>query len=299
MQKKKVALALGSGGARGLTQIGVIEELLKRGYEIVSIAGTSIGSLIGGLQATGHLGAYRDWIIDLDQSEVFDLVDFTLSAQGFVKGDKVFNEMRKFIPSVDIETLEIPFVAVAADLISREEVILKSGDLFEAVRASVAVPSVLTPVERGDQLLVDGGVVNPLPISALPESEADLVMAINLNAPGEYMPVPHESTKRDLERKMWDDYIRDRFSLSFSQFFFSKAKKKKKPNYFEIVNGSFDLMQDKLTDVILENNTPDLLINIPRECASTFEFYKGEELIEYGRQVTRKELNALEKKKES
>ena len=290
MSKKTVALALSSGGARGLTQIGAIEVLLDNGFEINAIAGTSIGSLIGGLYASGHLKEFSDWIVNLDKSDVFDLVDFTLNSQGFVKGDRVFNEMKKFIPLQNIEDLSIPFVAVSADLTSRTEVQISKGDLFDAIRASIAVPSVLTPVEKGEMLLVDGGVVNPLPITAIPKSNAELTIAINLNGPGKYTPVVNSQTKKQMEQKMWSSFVQDRFSLSFKNRLVSSSKKKKRPNYFEIVNNSFDLMQDKLTNVILENQHTDILVNIPRECATTFEFFKGIELIEYGKEAMKRSL---------
>ena len=205
--------------------------------------------------------------------------------------------MKKFIPTFQIEDLKIPFTAVSADLLSRKEIRFSDGDLFEAIRASVSVPSVLTPLEKDNMLLVDGGVVNPLPIAAIPDNNADITIAINLNGSNKYEPVVNETTKRSMERKMWNSYIKNRFSLSFKNFILgnsksgSNDKKKKKPNYFEIINDSFDLMQDKLTDVILKNETPDILVNIPRESAATFEFYRSLELIEYGRLAMRKALS--------
>ena len=289
MAKTKVALALGSGGARGLTQIGVIEELEKSDFEIVSISGTSIGSLIGGLYANNHLKEFKKWISNLDESGVFDLVDFTLNRQGFVKGDRVFNEMKKFIPDAKIEELKIPFAAVTADLKSHKEVILTKGNLFDAIRSSVAVPSVLTPVKVGDHLFVDGGVVNPLPITALPKSEAELVIAVNLNAAISSKSLDSLKSQAK-EEKDWVDKIQKQFKKSFRDYILKSGKSKSELNYFEIVNSSFDLMQDKLTEIILEKNRPDILVNIPRNIAGTFEFDKAEELIEFGRKEFIKSL---------
>ena len=289
MAKIKVALALGSGGARGLTQIGVIEELEKKGFEIVSIAGTSIGSLIGGLHANNHLGEFKKWISNLDKYGVYDLVDFTLNRQGFVKGERVFNEMRKFIPDVNIEDLRIPFAAVTADLKSHDEVILTEGNLFEAIRSSVAVPSVLTPVKKGNRLFVDGGVVNPLPITALPKSEADIVVAVNLCGAktSESLLAAKGKLTND---KGWVDKIQNQFNKSFKEYFINAGKSKSEMNYFEVVNSSFDLMQDKLTEIILEKSRPEILVNVPRNIAGTFEFDKAEELIDFGRQEFKKSL---------
>lgn len=290
MEKKRAALALGSGGARGLAQIGMIHELEKANFEIVAISGTSIGSLIGGLYASGHLGEFEKWIKNLDKSGVLELVDFTLNAQGFVKGERVFNEMRKFIPSVQIEDLSIPFTAVSADLHSRKEVRISEGELFDAIRASIAIPSVLTPVINGDQLLVDGGVVNPLPISAIPASDAEFLIAADLNGSDPYQKPEKEKSQRQQERKRWNTRISEEFNLKFKDFFFKENKKTNKPNYFEIINSSFDLMQDSLTEVVLKDCKPDILVRIPRDSASTFSFYKAEELIEYGRKAMAHEL---------
>jgi NTE family protein len=287
MAKIKVALALGSGGARGLTQIGVIEELEKSNMEVVSISGTSIGSLIGGLYANKHLQDFKNWISNLDESGVFDLVDFTLNKQGFVKGERVFNEMRKFIPDVNIEDLPIPYAAVAADLNSHKEEIITQGNLFAAIRASVAVPSVLTPVKKNGQLFVDGGVVNPLPITALPKSKADITIAVNLCGPKTSKSLLI-TKDQDKKARSWVNKIQDQFSNSFKEYFITGGKFKSELNYFEVVNSSFDLMQDKLTEITLEKTQPDILVNVPRNIAGTFEFDKAEALIEFGRQEFRK-----------
>lgn len=294
MAKIKVALALGSGGARGLTQIGVIEELEKHNMEVVSISGTSIGSLIGGLYANKHLQDFKNWIANLDESGVFDLVDFTLNKQGFVKGERVFNEMRKFIPDVNIEDLPIPYAAVTADLNSHKEEIITHGNLFSAIRASVAVPSVLTPVKLNGQLFVDGGVVNPLPITALPKSDAELTIAVNLCGPKSeesLLKVKNE----EQEAKNWMYKIQKQFSYSFKEYFISAGKTKSELNYFEVLNSSFDLMQDKLTEITLEKTQPDILVNVPRNIAGTFEFDKAEALVEFGKNAFKKSLEAFER----
>lgn len=295
MAKTKVALALGSGGARGLTQIGVIEELEKNNMEVVSISGTSIGSLIGGLYANGHLQKFKSWILNLDDSGVFDLVDFTLNKQGFVKGERVFNEMRKFIPDVNINELPIPYAAVTADLNSHKEEIIATGNLFDAIRASVAVPSVLTPVKKNGQLFVDGGVVNPLPITALPKSDAEIIIAVNLCGPkSDYVLEKKEHQSQG--EKDWLERMEEKFKKSFKDYVLGSDKTKTELNYFEVVNSSFDLMQDKLTEITLEKTNPEILINVPRNIAGTFEFGKAEELIEFGRTEFIKSLKDFELK---
>jgi NTE family protein len=179
---KKIALVLSGGGARGNAHIGVIEELLGQGFEISSVTGTSMGSLVGGAYAYGKLEVLKEWMLSLDRRRVFSLVDFTLSRHGIVKGDKVFNAMKEFIPDTRIETLPIPFAAIAVDLVTKHEVVFREGSLFNAIRASVAIPTVMTPVKSNGSLLVDGGVLNNIPISHARRQKGDLLVVANVNA---------------------------------------------------------------------------------------------------------------------
>lgn len=292
---KDIALVLGSGGARGLAQIGAIEVLEERGYNISSIAGCSMGAVIGGIYAAGHLKDFKKWICNLDKFEVYNLMDFTLTKQGFIKGDKVFKEIKKFVSQTGIDDLKIPFKAVAVDVNNQKEVVFDKGDLFEAIRASVAIPSVLTPVLKDDVELVDGGVMNPLPLSLVDKNKDEIVLAVDLNAFGEYKPKdkPDKERQKELEKEAskWLKAINDVFSD-----FFSNGDKPKKHNYFELINMSFTLMQNKLTEVIISENKPDILIEIPKKAASTFEFFRAEELIAYGREKTEKALDEYESK---
>ncbi len=291
---KEIALVLGSGGARGLTQIGAIEVLEERGYEIKSIAGCSMGAVIGGIYAAGNLSDFKKWICNLDKYGVFNLMDFTLTTQGFIKGDRVFKEIKKFVKTTQIEDLEIPFKAVAVDIHNQKEVVFEKGDLFEAVRASVAIPSVLTPVIKDDVELVDGGVMNPLPLN-LVDKKDQLVLAIDLNGFGEYKPKkkPSKERQKELEKEAskWLKAINEVFTD-----FFGNGKKPKKHNYFELINMSFTLMQNKLTEVIISKHEPDILVKIPKDAADTFEFFRAEELIAYGREKTENALDEYESK---
>ena len=145
--KQKVALVLSGGGARGIAHIGVIEALEEQEFEISSVAGTSMGALIGGIYALGKLEVYKDWLCTLDKMKVFALIDFTLSGQGFIKGDKVFHKMRELIADANIEDLKIPYTAVAADILNKKEVVFTKGSVLDAIRASIAIPTVFTPVK--------------------------------------------------------------------------------------------------------------------------------------------------------
>src|SRR5690554_973749 len=178
---KKVHLVLGSGGARGIAHIAVIENLLADGYEIISVVGCSMGAVVGGLYCTGHLSVYRDWLLTLNRSHIFSLLDFTLSNVGFVKGDRILGRMHEITGDQLIEELKIPFVAVATDVVKGEEVYFDEGDLYHAMRASISIPGFFTPVTQEGSVLVDGGVLNPLPLNAVNKSVDAIVVAVSLN----------------------------------------------------------------------------------------------------------------------
>ena len=198
-----VTLVLSGGGARGIAHIGVIEELEKRGYEIVSVAGTSMGALVGGVYADGAIVPFRDWMLTLDRRKVLSLVDFTLSRQGMIKGDRVFNKMKDFIPDTLIENLRIPYAAVAVDLINKKEVVFTEGSLFDAIRASVSIPSVLTPVKTKNGLLVDGGVMNNIPINHAKRIPGDMLVVVNVNAS---VPVNRPKISKEEDEKQKKAY---------------------------------------------------------------------------------------------
>lgn len=178
---KRVALVLGSGGARGYAHIGVIEELERRGYDIACIAGCSMGAVVGGIYAAGKLPQYRAWIESLDYLDVLQLVDVSFRL-GAIRGEKVFGQIREIVGEINIEDLRIPYTAVATDLTNQQEIWFQEGNLHSAMRASAAIPSLFTPVVQGNRTLVDGGLLNPLPIVPVVSSHCDLIVAVNLNS---------------------------------------------------------------------------------------------------------------------
>ena len=184
MKKRRVALVLAGGGARGVAHIGAIEELESQGFEIGAVAGTSMGALVGGVYASGYLEPFKEWMRALDKYKVFSLVDFALSTEGLVKGDRVMEAMKELVPDVEIEQMPVPFAAVAADLLTGDEVVLDSGGLYDAIRASISIPSVFRPVHRDGRVLVDGGTVNPLPLNRVRREEGDAVFEICDNGAG-------------------------------------------------------------------------------------------------------------------
>ncbi len=181
---KRVALVLGAGGARGYAHIGAIEELERRGYEIACIAGCSMGAVVGGIYATGKLPEYRAWIESLDYLDVLRLLDVSFRL-GAIRGEKVFGRIREMVGEINIEDLRIPYTAVATDLTFQQEIWFQQGNLHQAMRASAAIPSLFTPVIQGKRMLVDGSLLNPLPIVPVVASHCDLIVAVNLNANGQ------------------------------------------------------------------------------------------------------------------
>jgi len=291
--KQKVSLVLSGGGARGIAHIGVIEELEKQGYEIVSIAGTSMGAMVGGIFALGKMKEFKTWMCSLDKIKVFNLVDFSFSSQGLVKGDKVFNTMKQFIEDKNIEDLKIPFVAVAADLLNKKEVVFTSGSIWDAIRASVAIPTVITPIATKTALLVDGGVLNNIPVNRVKRVEGDLLIAVNVSAD---IPPTNAKTRQDeasTTETLYQKNIRN-FQIQLHKIL--PQDKEEKLGFFDVMNKTIDLMRYHLTQLSLEKNAPDVMINISRESCGTYDFYRSAELVEIGREATKKILDETRRK---
>lgn len=285
---KEVNLVLSSGGARGVAHIGVIEGLLKKGYTIKSIAGSSMGAVVGGVYAAGKLEAYKDWVCNFEKIDVFKLMDFTLSTQGFVRGDRVFNEMKSFIPECNIEDLSIPFCAVATDILNKKEVIFNSGSLYTALRASASIPSVLKPAVVNGIELVDGGVINPIPIDHVDRTIGITVVSdVNADVPS-YMlePTPKESSRFAPLLEKWNNL--------FPKNSNKDSIKLKSLSYFDLITKSVDLMQDQISTLMIEKAKPDILVAISRDMCGTFEFYRSKEIIDYGKSEFLKALENYE-----
>jgi NTE family protein len=294
---KKVSLVLSGGGARGLAHIGVIEELVKQGYDIHSVAGTSMGAIVGGLYAMGELDKYKEWMKSLDKMKVFSLVDFTFSAHGLIKGDKVLQKMQEFIPDQKIEKFPIYFTALATDIVNREEVVFDKGSFYEAIRASIAIPNVLKPVKKQHQLLVDGGVLNNLPLAYARREKGDLLVAVDVGAS---VPVikPKLSKKEEKEQesvyqtKMKEFYHQLQKWLPSSNEEDTDNKEKEKEEklgYFDLMSKTIDLMMEQQTKLIIENHPPDVLIQISRDSCGTYDFYRAQEMIEIGKLAFREQ----------
>ena len=288
--KQKIALVLSGGGARGIAHIGVIEELENRGYEVSSIAGTSMGAVVGGVYAAGKMEEFKEWLCALDRRGVVRLLDFSFSKQGLVKGDKVFRVMREFIGDIRIEDMEIPFAAVAADLIKREEVVFRKGSIYEAMRASVSIPTMLTPVKKGKGLLVDGGVMNNLPIGHVERTAGDLVVAVYVNAD---IPVNSPAISHK-EKRARQSVYRKRLK-EFQEHLPGAGSKSREDqlSFFDLLNQTISVMTDALALKNLEKYPPDLMIEISHDSCGTYDFYKAEEMVEMGRYAASLKLETL------
>ena len=283
--KQKVSLVLGSGGAKGLAHIGVIEELEKQGFEISSISGSSIGSVYGGLYAMGKLSEYTKWVTTLDKLSIWDLMDFTISSNGLLKGEKVFSKMKTFIPDMLIENMNIPFTAVATDILNKKEVLFTSGSYYKAIRASVAIPTIITPVKFEDTFLVDGGVLNPVPIDYVKRINGDILVVVNLYG------------EKDNEVEIPKIKENDNQTFAYLNGFFKSISKlissgdKNSLGYFSLITATTSAMVNKLAKHAIEKHQPDIVINIPHNSSNTFDFDKADKLIELGRKAANKEIS--------
>jgi NTE family protein len=286
--QKKVSLVLSGGGARGLAHIGVIEELEKAGYEIHSVVGTSMGALVGGMYAMGELESFKNWMTSLDKMKVFNLVDFTISSHGLVKGDKVFSRMQELIPDQDIENFPKYFAALSVDLIKRDEVKFEKGSFYTAARASMAIPNVMKPVKTKNQILVDGGVMNNLPMLHAHRIEGDLLVAVDVgaNVPVISTALTVKEAKEEqskYQKKVNEFYQRFQKWIPFDQA--DEESKKEKLGYLDLMNSTVDLMMEQQTKLQILNNPPDVLIQISRDSCGTYDFYRTAEMIEIGRKA--------------
>lgn len=287
---KKIALVLSSGGARGIAHIGVIEELIKSGFEISSVAGTSMGSVVGGMYAMGKLDDYKEWLLHVTKMDIIKFLDLTIGHGGLVKGEKIVQVMEGFIGDINIEQLPIPFSAVAVDIKRHIEVVFSSGSLMKAIRASISIPTVFLPVKYDHSYLVDGGVLNPLPLDVVHRTPGDLLVSVNVNSPVPYqipkeavVSITHEhgyQTARENLNKRWSELINRGRQLP----------KPKEMGMFDLISESINLMQHKLSTYSIQKYSPDIIINLPYKIATVYDFYKADTLIQAGRDACRKAL---------
>jgi NTE family protein len=288
--KKNVALVLSGGGARGLAHIGVIKELENQGLTVSSIAGTSMGSMIGGIYALNQLEVFEDWILSLNPTEMLRQIDFAFGKPGLIEADKVLNTIKGFIADHPIEKLPLPYAAVAVDLVQKEEVVFTSGSLYDAIRASIAIPNVITPVNVNNKILVDGGVMNNIPVNHIKRTSNDFVIAVNVNA---HVPInPTWTSTNNPSGSNHLSEIRERIK----DFIPNKKKEQHGLGYFGIAGNTIRLMTNHIAQLQLALNPPDVLINVSRNIAETFDFHKATDIISYGKFCAKESIAKLDRK---
>ena len=278
---RTVSLVLGSGGARGLAHIGVIKWLNKNGFEIKSISGSSMGALIGGIYSAGQLDVYSTWVRSLEKIDVIRLLDLSFRRHSLFKGERIIATLKELIGDHTIEELPISFTAVATDLHNQKEIWIRHGPLFDAIRASIAIPTIFSPHRYLGKLLFDGSLVNPVPIAPTLNDKTDLTIAVNLNAPGQTEPIITEppALHFGINKKTYHERIVEFVAgLSAKQ----GAPKTYDMSFFDVISKSMEIMQGRITRQHLAVYSPDAVISIPVNACASFEFYRADEMIELG-----------------
>lgn len=305
---KTVSLALGSGGARGLAHIGVIQVLREEGFQIGNIAGSSMGACVGGIYCAEKLDVFTDWVFTLNRRETLRLMDFTMSTQGVIKGRKVLDHLKGILGEIKIEDFDIPYTAVATDVKTKQEIWMRTGDLYSVIRASSSIPTLMMPSKLGDRMLIDGGVLNPLPIEPLVPKTTDLLVAVNINAhpeghvrftevevkEGDHKEQSEEETSAYTTRMV--NTVKSWLNMSKTEDEETDKNQESTLNYFGMLNKTYDFMQDRLCEQSIEIHRPDIVVNIPRHVGTTLEFYRAEEMVEEGRTAAKKALEEWKQK---
>lgn len=296
-KKKTVSLVLGSGGARGLAHIGVIHWLEENGFEIKSISGCSIGAIIGGAYAAGKLNDFEDWVQAITKSDIFTLLDVSWKRNGLVKGDKIIDSLTELVGDIMIEDLEIKYTAVAADIVNEKEVWMNSGRLFDAIRASMSLPLFFTPFNYNGIDLIDGGVLNPVPIAPTFSDETDLTIAINLGG-------KRDSTKTKPVEKHVVSKIASPLTKKVAAFI-NRLKSSDSDSSgnewgaYDIANLAFDAMQSTIARQKLASYPADHFVEIPSNACGILEFDLSSQMIELGYKKAEETLSKINKEEHS
>lgn len=301
---RRVALALGSGGARGYAHIGVIEEIEARGWEVVGVAGTSMGAVIGGLYVAGGMQSYRDWVVGLGRRDVVRLVEPGRGGAGLLRASKVMSQVNKHLGDLNIEDACMPYTAVAVDLVSGREIWFTRGPMIDAMRGSIAIPSVFAPLVKDDMVLADGGLLNPVPVAPLANVRADAIIAVNLSGAPATHPAsgPDSGGERHLPKikfpslpQVIEPAIRSLLPNLVKPNDDAESSVKPRNTHlstFEIVDRSLHLMQDSIMRYRLAGFPPAVQVDIPLDACGTLDFHRAQELIALGRERARATFDA-------
>ena len=283
-----VSLVLGSGGARGMAHIGIIHWLEENGYAIRSISGASIGSVVGGIYALDRLTEFTDWVTALSKSDIVKLLDFSVGRAGIVKGDRIIDALKDLVGDKLIEDLPIAYTAVAADIVNEKEVWFSSGPLFQAIRASISMPMFFTPVKHSGSELLDGGMLNPVPVAPTFRDDTDTTIAVNLSGAAAALPEPderHISFPPIAELKTKIDRYIENISPGLS------VKSESRLGLFQLIVHSVDTMQGAIARQKLAAYPPDIILEVPRNCCGMLEFDRAAEMIELGYSIAAKTIS--------
>jgi NTE family protein len=313
---RNIALVLGSGGARGYAHIGVIKALLSQGFTIQAVVGCSMGALVGGVFAAGRLAEYEAWATSLERSDIVRLLDFAFGHPGLIKGDRVIAALKELVGDFDIEDLPTEFMAIATDLKNQREVWLNKGKLFDAIRASIAIPMIFTPHTINGRELVDGGLLSPMPLAPTRQMQVDRVIAVDVNGPNRWRPMlefHQEESDRALAAaygvniEAEDDYqdseenqerqasLRERLAAMWN----GVPKKQeqtisnKQRSVMELMSNSLDTMHAAMSRMQLAQDPPDLLIQIPRDSCNFHEYWRAKEMVDAGEKIAMAALTRM------
>ncbi|MDM8003426.1 MAG: patatin-like phospholipase family protein [Bacteroidota bacterium] len=278
---RNVALVLSSGGARGFAHIGAIKVLEERGYNITSVAGTSMGALVGGIYASGRLKEFEEWVSSLDMMEVLKLTDISLSKKGLVKGDRIIDRMKEIVHDRDIEDLPVPYCAIATDIIRGRERVFSSGSLFNAIRASISIPTFFQPFLLAGDYYVDGGLVNPIPINRVTRTEGDMLAVVNVNA-----DIPHVRVETQEEGPAGKGYLKMIRNINSRAGKHIPKHKKDDIGIFNLNNRSISIMLNQIASLTLMDSRIDIMVQVAKESYGTYDFYKAAEIIREGERAT-------------
>lgn len=331
---KKIGLALGSGGARGWAHIGAIRALEEAGIKIDYIAGTSIGAFVGGIYAVDQLDELEEFVKEIDWKTIISLLDVEFPNQGLLDGDKIYDLIYTHVLDCNLEETNIPFHCVATDLLTQKATVLKTGSMVDAVRASISIPGVFTPFNREQRYLVDGGVVNPVPVDVAQAMGSDIVIAINLNYPypssnsdtssvqsiDEQTDVknqqilsqlkasqesePNNESQKQAHRIALLNNIRSRYEAvqetvveKINNWFPETSDNElNPPNIFDVIGSAINIMEQQVTQINLQLHRPDILLEPRLSEYGIFDFHQADALIQEGYRCVEQALPEIEEK---
>lgn len=287
--KKSISLVLGSGGARGLAHIGVIHWLEEHDYVISSISGCSMGALVGGIYAAGKLGEFEQWVRAITKVDMLQLLDISWKSSGLVKGDRIINTLTELVGDVTIEDLPLNFTAVAADIENEKEVWMNSGRLFDAIRASISLPLFFTPYNHNGIQLIDGGVLNPVPIAPTFGDDTDMTLAVNLG--GSVQKTHESSEKKTKQDQIANPTLTNKISKFVASFTDTEITNNSNWGAYDVANQAFDAMQSTISRQKLAAYPPDISIEVARNACGTLEFDRADEMIRLGYELCAAQFN--------